>query len=87
MVTQLAEVASIQKKQAEKVVTELVAMIKGLIVKGERIALPGLGTFSTTAHSFSASRSHHIPDFAGKTPNKGANEGLHRIGAKCGSSR
>lgn len=49
MVTQLAEVASIQKKQAEKVVTELVTMIKGLIVKAERIALPGLGTFSTTA--------------------------------------
>lgn len=45
MVTKLAEVASIQKKQAEKVVTELVGMIKAFLVKGERIVLPGLGSF------------------------------------------
>jgi DNA-binding protein HU-beta len=49
IVTKLAEVASIQKKQAEKVVTSLVDMIKTFLVKGERIALPGLGSFFTTA--------------------------------------
>jgi DNA-binding protein HU-beta len=49
MVAKLADAASIQKKQAEKVVTELVGMIKGFLLKGERIALAGLGTFSTAA--------------------------------------
>jgi len=49
IVTKLAETANIQKKQAEKVVASLVEMIKTFIVKGERIALPGLGSFFTTA--------------------------------------
>jgi DNA-binding protein HU-beta len=49
MVAKLAEVASIQKKQAEKIVTSLIDMIKTFLVKGERIALPGLGSFCTTA--------------------------------------
>jgi DNA-binding protein HU-beta len=49
MVTKLAEVASIQKKQAEKVLTALVDMIKAFLAKGERIALPGLGSFFAVA--------------------------------------
>ena len=48
MVAKLAEVVDIQKKQAEKVLTELVGMIRGSLVKGERIVLAGLGSFSTT---------------------------------------
>ena len=49
MVAKLAEIVDIQKKQAEKVLTELVGMIKDSLVKGERIVLTGLGSFSTTA--------------------------------------
>ena len=49
MVAKLSEVASVRKKQAEKVLTELVGMIKASLVKGEKIALSGLGSFSTTA--------------------------------------
>jgi DNA-binding protein HU-beta len=48
IVTKLAEVTNIHKKQAEKVVVELVGMIKAFLVKGERITLPGLGSFFTT---------------------------------------
>jgi len=49
MVAKLAEAVGIQKKQAGKVLAELVDMIKASLVKGERIALAGLGSFSTAA--------------------------------------
>lgn len=49
MVAKLAEVASIQKKQAEKALTALVDMIKAFLAKGERIVLPGLGSFFAVA--------------------------------------
>ena len=56
MVAKLAEVVNIQKKQAEKVLTELVGMIKASLMKGERIALTGLGSFSTTARKARTAR-------------------------------
>jgi len=56
MVAKLSEVASVRKKQAEKVLTELVGMIKASLVKGERIALTGLGSFSTTARKARTAR-------------------------------
>ena len=49
MVAKLAEAVGIQKKQAGKVLAELVDMIEASLVKGERIALAGLGSFSTAA--------------------------------------
>ena len=56
MVAKLAEVANIQKKQAGQVLTELVGMIKASLVKGERIALVGLGSFSTKARKARTAR-------------------------------
>ena len=49
MASKLADLASIQKKQAEKVLTGLVDMIKASLAKGERAVLHGLGSFLPVA--------------------------------------
>ena len=46
LVTKLAEVASIKKKQAEQVLSTLVETIQGALAASQRIVLPGLGSFS-----------------------------------------
>ncbi len=46
-VTKLAETAKISKKQAGQVFATFVDTITGSLKKGDRIALPGLGSFST----------------------------------------
>jgi DNA-binding protein HU-beta len=45
-VAKLAESSKITKKQGEQVFSTFVGMISGSLQKGERIALPGLGSFS-----------------------------------------
>jgi DNA-binding protein HU-beta len=46
MVSKLAESAKITKKQADDVFGAFVEMIAGGLKSGERIGLPGIGTFS-----------------------------------------
>jgi DNA-binding protein HU-beta len=47
MVTRLAETGKITKRQAEQIFVTFVDTIKESLQKSERIALPGLGAFST----------------------------------------
>lgn len=46
MVTKLAEAGKITKKQAEQIFSMFVSTITESLQKNERIALPGLGSFS-----------------------------------------
>ncbi len=46
MVAKLSQSAKITKKQAEQLFSTFVDMIKDSLTKNERIALPGLGSFS-----------------------------------------
>lgn len=47
MVSKLAESGKITKKQADEVFDAFVDMISGALKGGERISLPGIGTFSS----------------------------------------
>jgi DNA-binding protein HU-beta len=49
LVTKLAEVASIKKKQAEHVLATVVETIKASLAGNQRIVFPGLGSFSAVA--------------------------------------
>ncbi len=46
LVAKLAEVTGIRKKQADQVLSMLVETINASLLKNERIALPGLGSFT-----------------------------------------
>jgi DNA-binding protein HU-beta len=46
MVAKLSQSAKITKKQAEQLFSTFVDMISNSLMKNERIALPGLGSFS-----------------------------------------
>jgi len=46
LVARLAEVVGIKKKQADEVLSALVETISASLLKNERIALPGLGSFT-----------------------------------------
>ncbi len=46
LVAKLAEVTGIKKKQADQVLSTLVETINASLLKNERIALPGLGSFT-----------------------------------------
>ena len=46
LVAKLAEVTGIKKKQADHVLSMLVETINASLLKSERIALPGLGSFT-----------------------------------------
>jgi DNA-binding protein HU-beta len=48
LIGKLAQAGKITKKQADQVYGAFVDSIRGSLKKGERIALPGLGSFSCT---------------------------------------
>lgn len=47
LVAQVAEAADLSKKDAEKAVNAVVDSITGALVKGDKVALVGFGTFET----------------------------------------
>jgi DNA-binding protein HU-beta len=51
LVAKLAEAGGIKKAQAERVLSAVVDTIKDALAKNERVALPGLGSFSSTTRA------------------------------------